>query len=267
GFVGQPLTPGAMRAKGWRTALSPLATRGFVQQTPEALAAGIRAPVGAWQEAGERAYQVVEFLNRAGYAEALAKKGFSPGEIVHLVKRSQFDYAAARAAPAAKFERTVMQRAVLFWQWPRQNMPYTLLKLIERPGGPTAQALRAMRVARGKGGPEEHVPGFLRETLAVRTGGTPEAAHFIWQSGLPPEELNRLVLGRGLPSSMLGISPKALPKPLQEMPAPAGRTVERALSFLHPLALFPMELASGRQMYSGRDISGLFSLTEQYLGH
>lgn len=257
-WILSPLTPKAMREKGWQ-AINPLATRGWQQATPAMRAAGTRPAISAWQESGERAYQVVEFLNRAGYAEALARKGFEPSEIIHLVKRSQFDYSAAN-----KFERTIMQRGVLFWQWPRQNTPYTLLKLIERPGGKTAQTLRAMRVARGA--EEEHVPSFLRETLGIRTGGTPEAAQFIWQSGLPPEELNRIVLGQGLPTSAIGVSQEFLPGPLQRQRFPGKRTFQRGAAQLHPLLMLSPELYAGRQMYTGREISGLYGPTEHFLG-
>lgn len=183
---------------------------------------------------GTEAYNSVEFVNRMGYAEALAKKGFADSEIVNLVNEAQFNYALA-----SPFEREYVQRGVLFWKWPRNNLPFTLANIVQRPGGRTAQTLRAMRVARGD--EEEYTPEMLREGLGVRTGGTEQAAHFLRQSGVPPEDLNRIVLEGGLPS---------------------GRTLERAASTLHPLALAPLELASGRQFYSGRKIRDLWSPTE-----
>lgn len=228
GHILEPITPAGLQRRGVGV------PKGVKQALGEAGTVA-RGPM----EAGTRAYNVVEFLNRVGYAEALAKKGFADADIVRFVQEAQFNY--SKASP---FEREYVQRGVLFWQWPRNNVPFILANLAARPGGRTAQTLRAMQAARGDE-EQEYVPEMLREGLAVRTGGSPEAAHFIRQSGIPVEDLNRIILEGGLPT---------------------GRTLERGASMLHPLLLAPLELASGRQFYTGRKISNLYSTSKEMLG-
>jgi hypothetical protein len=216
-----------------RSAIDPFALRGWRRPTPEMQALGEAIQKNVFMEAGERMYEVVEFVNRVGYAEALLKKGFSLSEIKHLVTRSQFDYTRL-----SKFERNVISRSVLFYGWPRNNIPFQLSKLIARPGGRTAQTFRAISGAAGGAQEGEgYVPSFLQERVAKRFGGPPEAAQFFSASGLPIEEFNKLVAGD------------------------KRRTVEKMLSYLHPLLQAPGELATGRQFYSGRRIEDLRGVT------
>jgi hypothetical protein len=229
----KPFTPSRLKQKGLG-AIDPRGYRGFKEVTPEMRALGLGPALNVPMEAGEEAYKLVEFLNRAGYAEALLKKGYSASEIKHLVARSQFDY-----SQLSKFEQGVMKRGVLFYTFPRKNIPFIFSRLMERPGGRTAQTFRALRLMRGD--PEESTtPGFLRETMGARSPfspGTPEAANFIWQSGLPVEELNKLVIGS------------------------KRRTAEKLVSFAHPLLQAGPELLAGRQFYTGRDIRDLKPVT------
>jgi len=214
------------------TALDPFAQRGWRKATPEARALGLGVPTNIPMETGERAYKLVEFLNRAGYAEALLKKGYTPSEIKHLVTRAQFDYSAM-----SHFERSYLSRAVLFYQWPRNNLPFTLSKLIDRPGGRTAQTLRALNSSLGQDPNDEYIPSFLRETIAARIGGTPQAAHFIRGSGIPVEDLNKIVVG----------SPT--------------RTAKKFASFLHPALLAGPEAALNEQFFTGRELTDLEPIT------
>ncbi len=230
----KPFTPSRIRQKGIGASIDPRGYRGFKEITPEMRALGAKPTLNAPMEFGEEAYKLVEFLNRAGYAEALLKKGYTASEIKHLVARSQFDY-----SQLSRVEQGMAKRGVLFYTFPRKNVPFIFSRLMERPGGRTAQTLRALRTMRGD--PEESAtPGFLRETLGARSPfspGTPEAANFIWQSGLPVEELNKIVVGS------------------------KQRTGEKLASFAHPLLQMPAELLAGRQFYTGRDIKDLKPLT------
>ena len=88
----------AFKERGWQAA-NLFSTRG-VYDMPKSLLG----------EAGEKGYNYVEFLNRAGYYEALRKKGYSIGESLEAVKRSQYNY-----AELADFEKTYLRRMVPFY--------------------------------------------------------------------------------------------------------------------------------------------------------
>ncbi len=191
----------------------------------------------AFAEAGERAYAYVEFLNRVGYAEALHKKGFSPSEIIELVKRSQFDY-----SEISTLHRNVLSRVASFPTWPIKNVPYQFGKLFERPGGLSAQVVRAFGQPSDEEG-EDYTPSWMRENLAVPLGGPAEARRFATGVGLPIEDLNRMIA--------MGESGPQL-----------GRTAEKMAAQLNPLIRGGPELWADKQFWSGRPMSSLWSPTE-----
>ncbi len=222
GFFGTFLPRNVRRAVKERGvgALNPFSTRGVVSR-----------PKSLLGESGEKGYQFVEFLNRAGYYEALRKKGHSIGESLEAVKRSQFDYGAL-----SSFEKSVMRRAVPFWAWSKFNVPYQFAKIFEAPGGRAAQTYRAFN----QGDRDEYVPSFLREGMAVRTGGDERNATFLKAAGIPVEDLNKLVFGGGVPT---------------------GRTLEKMAAQLHPLINLPIETFADKQFFTGRSRKQLRSTT------
>jgi hypothetical protein len=223
-----PYRPKNILAQG-RSAIDPFALRGWRKPTPEMQALGQSIRRNIPMEAGERMYEVVEFVNRVGYAEALHAKGFSPAEIKHLVTRSQFDY-----SKLSKFEQGVMSRSVLFYGWPRNNVPFQLSKLIARPGGRTAQTFRALSTAAGGGQEGEgYTPALLQERIAKRFGGPPEEAQFFSASGVPIEEYNKIIAGDLV------------------------RTLEKLASYAHPLLQAGPEQALDKRLFSGQRISDL----------
>lgn len=224
--VAEPFMPSAIKAKGLRAAI-PLPTRGV-----------FKGAQGALPEAGERLYSYVEFLNRGGYYDALRRKGFSPSEASHFVKRAQFDYTELSA-----FDKSVMRRALPFWTWIRKNVPYQITKLLESPGGKAAQTYRAINVASGTG-EDSYTPQFLREGMATKIGGTPDATTFLRAAGLPIEDLNRFVFSGGRPSF---------------------RTLERFAANLHPALTAIPEYWADKQLFSGRKLTDLEPLTGNVL--
>lgn len=221
--------------KGWES-LDPRGVRGWV--TSKMKAEGTQDRVrNVLMEAGERAYAYVEFVNRVGYAQALHKKGFSPSEIVELVKRSQFDYSEVSA-----LHRNVLQRVASFPTWPIKNVPYQFGKLFERPGGMSAQTIRAFGQPSDEPG-EDYTPSWMRENLAVPLGGPPEERSFLTGVGLPIEDLNRMIaMGESGPQF--------------------GRTAEKMAASLNPLVRGGAELWADKQFWSGRPLSSLWSPTE-----
>jgi len=223
----------AVKHSGWHN-LNPFAMRGgWGQPTAEQFAKGALPKQHLVAEIGDRMYNMVETMNRGGYALALLRKGFSPARVKHLVTRSQFDYSAL--SPIFKSH---IRRAVPFATWMFKNVPYQFTKLLERPGGMAAQTIRAFNQAtRSEDG---YTPAFLREGVGMRVPwdpGTREAAHHIRQVGLPFEDLNRFAFSGGMPD--------------------IGRTVEKGLGNLHFGALAGLESLAGKQFYSGRDIKDL----------
>jgi len=218
----------AFRERGFQAA-NPFHTRG-VFDNPKSLLG----------ESGENAYKYVEYLNRAGYYDALRKKGVSVGEALESVKRSQFDY-----SDLTQFEKTFARRSALFYGWTRKNLPYQMAKLAAEPGGRSAQTIRLF----GQADSDEYAPANIREGLAVRVGGDDRAATFLKQGGLPIEDLNKFVTSGGLPS---------------------GRTLQKLASQLHPFISMPVEMFAGKQLFSGREIKNLRSttgaLTEAFTG-
>lgn len=203
---------------------------------------GLKAEEGAQNvlmQMGDKAYNWVEFLNRAAPYEALRRKGMTPAQALYRVNRAQFDY--SKLAP---LEKTYLRRAVPFYTWIRKSLPYSLQRLFERPGGLVAQSIRAESQPSAK---DQYTPAFLREGMNIPWGGgTPEATTYLRQAGLPIEDFNRFIFSGGLPN-------------LQ-------RTGERIGAQLHPLLTLPIEMASGKQLYSGRKIENLESPTEALFG-
>jgi hypothetical protein len=123
--------------------------------------------------------------------------------------------------------------------WMRRSIPYTLQRLLERPGGMVAQSIRLESQPDAEG---SYTPTFLKEGMNVPWGGgTPTATSFIRQAGLPIEDLNKMVFSGGLPN--------------------IGRTAEKIGAQMHPLLTLPVELASGKQLFSGRKIADLEPVT------
>lgn len=211
----------AIQQRGWRV-FDPTATRG-----------GFGTPSGVLGETGERGYAFVEYLNRAGYYDALRRKGFKPGEAMELVKRSQFDY-----SELSPFMRNVGRRVVPFGTWISKNMPYQFAKIFEAPGGRAAQTVRFMNQDFGG---DAYKPSYLKEGLAIHTGGDEREASFVKQAGLPIEDLNKIVIDK--------------------MGRPGMRTAEKFAAQLHPLINFPIESFANKQFFTGRDRDTLRSTT------
>jgi hypothetical protein len=197
---------------------------------------GGKAPLSMASEVGRHTFEWVEAVNRAGYAKALWDKGYRPAEIVNMVRRAQFDYSRI-----SSFDKNVMKRVVPFWSFTRLNVPFQLSKLLERPGGRTAQTFRLFA-----GGDEEaYKPSFLRERISMPSPEMPDWAvvgkrqkepgdqTFLTQSGLPIEDLNRL----------MAFGPKTV-----------QRVLEKNLAMAHPLITAPYKVATGRDPYFGREV-------------
>jgi hypothetical protein len=228
------------RQKGLRKSLDPFAWRG-VKTHPEDLArAGKKEDLNLLAEFGESSYKFVEFLNRAGYYEALRRSGYTPAQAVRYVKRAHFDYSSL-----SSFEKNVARRlGPMFYGWQRKSIPYTMLKIMERPFGKTSQAIRATTIPQRDR--EEYIPGFMREKMSIPVSSDGPETTYLSQLGLPIEDLNQL--------SFEGMMPQF------------KRIGQRQLANLPPPISAPLEMLTGTQFYTGRPIKYLDSPTEDVLG-
>lgn len=129
------------------------------------------------------------------------------------------------------FERGVMRRLVPFYSWARSNTESMLRELMTKPGGVVGTSLRA--AAKLRGDKPGFVPDWISSGVAAPIG--PE------QDGT-----QRYLSGLGLPIEDLG----QYANPLQG-----------TLGQLNPLLKAPLELLTGKQFYSGRDLQDLYSRT------
>jgi hypothetical protein len=126
------------------------------------------------------------------------------------------------------FEKGVMRRVLPFYNWARQNVPAVTKEIAELPGGALANAVKATVAMKG-----EHpgfIPGYIGEGVAAPIGEEQDGKQrFLTHLGLGFEDLGQLA-GPGGP-----------------------------LGMLNPLIKAPIEQATGKQLFTGRDIRDLHS--------
>lgn len=231
---------------------NPLTGKGVIQNVTEGFA-GAREAGQKWPKGlktvgtavntpaaiGGKVNQQVEFLNRATeYLHLRKDLGWTPEAASAKVRQLQVDY-----SQMSPFERTVMKRMVPFYSWQRKIVPVMLQQIAERPGGVTAQTVRASNTGRSK---DEFVPPYVGEGMSVNLGGD----KYLSGLGLPTDQLSDLFVN----------GPTAL--------GTAKRTGQKALSQLNPLLKGPLEIASGQNFFTGRPIEESFPYpTNSVLGN
>lgn len=198
-------------------------------------------PLGEWGlnpdfgpfAAGREATRKVEDVNRLGAFLSGMEQGMTPEEAARQATAAHFNY-----GDMTGFEREVMRRLVPFWGWTRSNLPRQIESLVQRPSGLTG---RAVRLAPELQDPQEtFTPDYLGRGLAIPVGSEKEGTtRFLTNLGLPFEDLGMI---RGGPNW------------LQE-------TALGLLGQTNPLIKGPLEYATGKQFYSGRDLEDLHSRT------
>jgi hypothetical protein len=196
---------------------------------------GRMATTFAPAKAGHELDAMIDDMTRGGSYVALRRQGLAPAEAAREVTKIHYDY-----GNLSDFERGVVRRAVPFYSWLRQNLPAQMEQLIENPGGKTAQAIRAVNDAKQK---EGFVPPDIAEGIGAPIGGREgDTQRYLTSLGLPFEDLGDLVTGHGLTGDI-------------------AQTAERQLANLNPLLKAPLELATGKQFMSGRDLHDLYGPT------
>lgn len=171
--------------------------------------------------AGEKLATTIEQVGRGGGMLALLKQGFSEDVAAAMTKAAHVDY-----SNLTKFEREVMRRLVPFYAWAKGNLPNQIRELVENPGGLTAGAVKASNRANSDPG---FTPEYLGRGMAAKLGAEENGTQrFLSSIGMPFEDLGNLNAG--------GIA-----------------------SLLNPLIKAPIELLTGRQLHTGRDLRDLHS--------
>jgi hypothetical protein len=118
---------------------------------------------------GKMDANAVESIDRLGHYLFKRAQGFTPDQAAQSVKKALFDYGDLN-----DFEKNVMGRAVFFYAYTRNVVPFMLDRTVRRPGKVAALA----RVGGGAGGREgDHQPhGARREGLGAGNAGRVQRA-------------------------------------------------------------------------------------------
>lgn len=163
-------------------------------------------------------------------------QGLAPEVAAAKVKLAQVDYSDLTA-----FEKKYMKRLAPFYTFSRKMIPKVIKDLTERPGGRLAQTIRAENLSRD----DQFLPPYLAPGLAVRL---PESlgpgngdTRYLTSIDLPHEAVFQLF------------------RPSNTTLGTIEDTGLGLLGQLNPLIKAPMEMATGKQFYSGRDLADLDS--------
>lgn len=184
------------------------------------------APVRAGREFNQEMHAV----DRVSTYLAKRSQGFAPDAAVREVNLAHYDF-----GNLTSFEKQVMKRIIPFYTFARQNVPAVISELGRNPGGKLAQTVRAVNELKGT-----H-PGFLppqvSDGVAAPIGAEENGTQrYLTHLGLGFEDLGR-------------------------MAGPGG-----PLGMLNPLIKAPIEQATGKQLFTGRDLGDLYSPLSQLTG-
>lgn len=196
----------------------------------------------------ERIGRQTEDANRLGTYIAQLRQGASPDAAARQVYKTQVDY-----SPRAftEFERQ-LKRWIPFYSYTRGIAPSVAENLLYRPGGLQGQSMRAISRA-SEPNEDFFTPEYLRQSAAIPLPGAAPAEglqRFLTNIDLPYEGLvNLFSPGIGNTGSQVAIDS------LQ-------KTGMNLLGMVNPLVKAPLEMVLNRQLYSGRELSDLYSVFE-----
>lgn len=204
--------------------------------------------------------QSVEDMLRTGTFLNQVRRGVDPAVAGDLTRLTQLDY-----SPQAftSFERNVMKRLMPFYSFQRQILPSIADNILYRPGGLQGQTIRAVTRA-SEPSEDNFVPEYLRQSAAIPL---PEG----WPSilgGEPAEGLRRYITNIDLPfeSTLNMFTPGVGTTLAARIADSAMKTGSNILGQTNPLLKAPLEYITNRQLYTGRELSDLYSVLEQDLG-
>jgi AraC-like DNA-binding protein len=202
----------------------------------------------------------VEDALRGGVFLNQLRKGVNPGEAADLVRMSQVDY---RPQAFSATERNFFKRVLPFYSFAKGILPSINDSLLYRPGGLQGQAVRA--VTRGTQPTEDNfIPEHMRQSAAIPLpadlpgilGGSsrPGLQRYLTNLDLPWESTFQM-FAPGVGATMSARVGDSLRK-----------TGSNILGNTNPLLKAPLEYIFNRQMYTGRDLTDLYSVLERDMG-
>jgi hypothetical protein len=130
----------------------------------------------------------IDQTNRfAAYRWAREKKGMSANEAAKFVKETQFDY-----TNITNFERDFMTRAVPFYRWMRNNIPYQINQFIKDPRKYSYTNKLRLNAQENAGIDEENVPDWMKESFALPVYSDGQGKGKMLGLNLPLSDLTRL---------------------------------------------------------------------------
>jgi len=173
-------------------------------------------------QTGRRAGDAIETnAKMAHFLDKLAK-GFTPKEAVESVRKYLFDYSDLTKA------ETKIRGIIPFYTWTRKNVPLQLEAMIKQPGKFTAMNKAVENARQVTGVTEDDTPDWMKGEMAIPVQVGPDGNKQFLMLDLPMTNLN-----------MIG---------------DAKNTAKNALGMLSPLAKIPIEVGTGRQIFTGAPI-------------
>lgn len=224
-------------AKTLGTAVAPLATKNPQSWSPLNIhGAGSNVDLFAPAVAGRNIGDLVEGTNRGALFLALQRQGHTPEEAARHVLEAHFDYSRHAMTDV---EAKVMKRLVPFYTFSRQNIPFQLQQMAAHPGGLGATEAKVAHDLRQQAG---FLPDYLGSGLAIPVGNEDNGTkRFLTRFDLPPEQAFEMLRG----------GQNAVPNTLMSL-----------LGQVNPIIKAPLEYATGKQFFTGRDLEDLYSMTD-----
>lgn len=200
--------------------------------------------------------QAVEDALRTGTFLNQVRKGVDPATAGDLTRLLQLDY-----TPEAytSFERKWLKRLMPFYGFQKQILSSVGDNLLYRPGGLQGQSVRAVN-AGSRPTEDNFVPEYLRQSAAIPL---PEGL-----GGVPAEGLRRYLTNLDLPweASFQMFTPGIGATFASRLADTISKTGSNILGQATPLIKAPIESITNRQLYSGRDMSDLYSVLANDIG-
>ena len=186
---------------------------------------GNKVDVNPLVGAGRDVSTMTDAMNRVALFIAKKRQGFSDEAARLDVLKAYYDF-----GNLSGFETAAMRRMMPFYGWSRQSIPTIIKDVFENPGGRMATVLKTLSKARGS--KEGFLPEHLGDKIALPIGEEKDGTQrYLSQLGLPVEEVGQI----------------------------AANPMQYALGQLNPFVKGPLELATNRQFFSGRELSDLRS--------
>tara|TARA_Y100000593_G_scaffold94628_1_gene194744 strand:- start:4569 stop:7529 length:2961 start_codon:yes stop_codon:yes gene_type:complete len=177
--------------------------------------------------AGDILGEVTDTANRLVGFMTQIRKGVSADDAMRNVNSAQINYNPSNYTPAERH----LKRIFPFYSFARGNFMHMANELMQRPGGRTAQVIRAMNRAHS---PDEATPDYVAGTASIPLGQKPDGSR-------------SYITGLGLMNEPF----------LQNFGGGARGMMLNQISAMNPLIKAPLEEAFGKSAFQDRNIRDL----------